>query len=188
MRQCVCYLLLCYKLSPNVVYWNSSVFLISQCLWVSNIGAVLLGALALGLSQGCSHLEAQLGRIHILAHSCFGTIHSFGTIHVLAQFIYFGLLETDLSSSRDDHWWPSLVPGHMDFSMECLTTWQLVSSEWGSEKRVLERRKSVFRNLDMEVKSHHFSLFIKKKMRFSHTKVGYQQVGINGSCAIRCTS
>lgn len=152
------------------MYWNGSVFLISQCLWVSNIGAVLLGALPLGLSQGCSHLEAQLGRIHILAHSCFGTIHSFGTIHVLAQFIYFGFLETDPSCSWDDHWWLSLVFSHMDLSMEYLTTWQLVSSEWGSEKRVLARRKSVFRNLDMEVKSHHFSLFIRKKMRFSPHK------------------
>lgn len=152
------------------MYWNSSVFLISQCLWVSNIGTVLLGSLPLGLSQGYSHLEAQLGRIHILAHSCFGTIHSFGTIHVLAQFIYFGFLETDPSSSWDDHWWLSLVFSHMDLSMEYLTTWQLVSSEWGSEKRVLARRKSVFRNLDMEVKSHHFSLFIKKKMRFSPHK------------------
>lgn len=101
---------------------------------------------------------------------------------LLVQFSSFCLLDKDLSSSWTYCWQPPLVTGHMDDTREHLTTWQLDSSEWGSDKaRGANMTKvTVFCKLSREVKSHHISLFIRSKWWDSvHTRVWISAGGDN---------
>ena len=140
-----------------VIYWGKMnypkfsslkqhTFIISQFLWSRSLDGVYLDPLALGLSQDCSHLRSHLK----------------GPLPSLLKWSLAGF-------SYESCWWEaSLLPFHMDISIEHLTTWQLASSDCpqeGEQERVNKKGSHSLLNLIIKEVSHHpcWSLFFSSK-------------------------
>lgn len=154
----MCFLLLCDKLLPNLVYWNSNVCYLRD--WVRNICVAQLGPLVFHKATFSIRLNWE-GSSSWLIHVALDTIQYFWPVGHRPQFFMNWLLVASFGSWL--HW-----PLHR---ISCyLATCFFRVRKWEESARTKE--VTIFHNLGVEVKLQHFSLFIRRKWwRSVHTKV-----------------